>query len=112
MPLFSSSKKLYKNISAKDAKLLLDQDKTIKLIDVRTTEEYVQTHIKDSISLPLDKLKHGIDKIASKDTQIIVYCQSGMRATTACQQLATLGYKNVSNMGGIISWKYETAKGS
>ncbi len=106
-------KKSHKNISPLEAKERLAASKDVLLIDVRTPEEYREVHIPNSISLPLNQLKTGISKIASnKDTEIIVYCLSGMRASQACSQLATMGYTNISNMGGIQSWRYETEKGN
>lgn len=106
------NKKSYKNISPKEVKERLATKDGVFLIDVRTSDEYREVHIPNSISLPLDQLKQGISKIVSnKDAEIIVYCLSGMRATSASTQLVAMGYSNISNMGGISSWKYETEKG-
>jgi phage shock protein E len=102
-----------KNISPSEAKERLSADKNVLLLDVRTPEEYREVHIPNSISLPLNQLKPGISKIANdKGREIIVYCLSGMRAAKACSQLASMGYTNVSNMGGIQSWKYKTERGN
>jgi phage shock protein E len=110
--LFLSKNKIDK-ISAQEAKDRLASHKNVLLLDVRTTEEYHEIHIPNSISLPLDQLKTGIEKIAKdKDAEIIVYCLSGMRAANGCRQLAAMGYTNVANMGGINSWEYETERGS
>ena len=104
-------KKGYKNIPQSEAKQRLSANQNIVLLDVRTPEEYRELHIPKSKSLPLNQID-GINKVAAdKDAEIIVYCLSGMRAASACSQLAAMGYTNVSNMGGIQSWKYETAKG-
>ena len=101
-----------RNISPREAKERLSSNKNIVLLDVRTPEEYREIHIPHSISLPLNELKTGIEKVAGdKNTEIIVYCLSGMRAAQACRQLSARGYTNVSNMGGIESWKYETERG-
>ncbi len=103
--------KSYKSISTRMGRERLNADKNIILIDVRTPEEYADVHIPNSKSLPLNKLESGISKIAkNKDAEIIVYCQSGARAASACSQLSAMGYTNVSNMGGIQSWKYETIR--
>ena len=106
------SKKGYTNISSREAKDRLSANPHIVLLDVRTPEEYREKHIPNSISIPLDHLKTGMNK-ATKDKQaeILVYCLSGMRAAAACDQLVEMGYTNVSCMGGIQSWKYETVSG-
>lgn len=104
-------KKAYQDISTREGKERLSADKNIVLIDVRTPEEYADAHIPNSRSLPLNQLNSGISKITSdKDSEIIVYCLSGARAASACSQLCAMGYTNVSNMGGIASWKYETVR--
>lgn len=106
------SKKRYQNIAQSEAKKRLSADKNILLLDVRTPEEYREIHIPGSKLLPLDQLPSGISKVVGdKNQEIIVYCHSGMRAAAACSQLADMGYTNVSNMGGIISWKYEVQQG-
>lgn len=105
-------RKTTRNISPHEAKERLSANKNIILLDVRTPEEYKEIRIPHSISLPLNQLKSGITKVAkNRDTEIIVYCLSGMRASQACSQLAFMGYTNVSNMGGIQSWRYETERG-
>ncbi len=99
-------------ITPREVKELLTSGEKIVLLDVRTPEEYHEVHIPHSISLPLDELKAGITKTApKKDAKIVTYCLSGMRAAQACRELADMGYTNVSNMGGIRSWNYETERG-
>lgn len=99
----------YKSISPKEVKDSMDNDKSIVLIDVRTPNEYISEHITKSISLPLNNINSGIQKIASdKDTILVIYCQSGARASSACKELVKMGYTNIRNLGGIMSWPYET----
>lgn len=108
--LFSSSKN-YKSISPQDAKKRFESDKKVLLIDVRTPEKFHNLRIPNSISVPLSSIKENITRVApNKDTEIIVYCQSGARASTACNELVKMGYTNISNMGGILSWPFETVK--
>ena len=108
--LFSSNKN-YKTISPAEAKSRLT-DKSVLLIDVRTPGEYKSIRIPDSISVPLDGIKQDILKVApSKDSEIIVYCQSGARSSSACNELVKMEYTNISNLGGIMSWQFETVSG-
>jgi len=105
-------RKNIKKISQREAKGLISSDKKIVLLDVRTPEEYHEVHIPHSISLPLDTLKAKASKIVpDKDTEIITYCLSGIRAAKACRELSSMGYINVRNMGGLNKWKYETERG-
>jgi rhodanese-related sulfurtransferase len=85
--------------------------KPYKLVDVRTPQEFKSGHIPTSISLPLDLINTSATKfLPNKDAEIIVYCQSGMRAKAACAQLMDMGYTNISLLGGIIQWPYEITK--
>lgn len=99
------------NISPEEAKKRLDSEKGIILLDVRTQEEYDGEHIKDSVLIPVDKLKgEAENKLKDKEAVIFVYCRSGNRSTTAANILVELGYKNVYNLGGINQWPYEIVK--
>ncbi|HEX3039742.1 MAG TPA: rhodanese-like domain-containing protein [Caproiciproducens sp.] len=104
--------KKYRDIDPQDVKERLDADENLFLVDVRSPEEYEEYHIPNSISIPLNVLKTEIAKAApDKDAEIIVYCLSGRRAAAACGMLAEMGYRSVSNMGGILSWRYQTVRG-
>lgn len=72
-----------------------------QLIDVRTVEEYNDRHIEGATNLPLQDIQQGIAPSVSKDKQLYLYCRSGKRATEAKQLLASVGYHNVINLGGI-----------
>lgn len=79
-----------------------DENKEIVLLDVRSKEEYEEDHIPNSVNIPLEQ----ISKITiQKDKTLFVYCYSGNRSTIAVEQLKKLGYKNVTNIGGISQWK-------
>jgi rhodanese-related sulfurtransferase len=79
------------------------------LIDVRTKEEFATGHIAQSILIPVDEIKDEVSAIVpDKTATIIVYCRSGNRSKRAAYDLIELGYENVFDLGGIISWPYET----
>ena len=96
----------------REAKKLLDSDGSIILLDVRNPNEYNLAHIPGSILIPLSKLEDDVeDKIEDKNAKIFVYCKSGSRSATASRMLATMGYKNIFDIGGIDSWPYEKEQG-
>ena len=39
------------------------------------------------------------------DTALYVYCYSGSRSRMAADQLIDMGYTNVHNIGGIVSYR-------
>ena len=94
------------------ARLELENDKSINLIDVRTPEEYRAGHIPGSRNIPLDRIR-DIDKaVPDRDAKLFVYCLSGARSASACANLVRMGYTNVVNIGGIAHWsgRIETAQ--
>lgn len=96
-------------ISASDALSLMKNDKSLKLIDVRTRPEHNENSIPKSINIPLDTIEESIEnKIPDKNTKIIVYCHSGARSAKAASILVQKGYTDVHDLGGLASWPYKT----
>lgn len=80
------------------------------LLDVRTPFEYGSGHIPSSRNIPLDRITTCIDVITDKSTPLFVYCQSGGRSARAASALIKMGYSNVTNIGGIASYKGRAEK--
>lgn len=77
-------------------------------VDVRTQAEYDEAHIPGALLLPLDGI--GDDPpatLADFERELYVYCRTGVRSREASEKLLALGYQNVYDMGGIVSWPYE-----
>lgn len=101
----------YKKISAEDAKKIIDSEEDVIILDVRTLEEYNEGHIENALLLPVNEISDKAEKILTeKDAKILVYCRSGNRSATASKQLIKMGYTDVYDFGGIISWPYEIVK--
>lgn len=96
---------LYKNVDVGEFSNLINTG-NVKIIDVRTEEEYNEFHIKGADLISLDKFDKTLDSLdLSKDKKILVYCHSGNRSRTAASSLIIRGYSEVYNlMGGIVSW--------
>jgi len=79
-------------------------DRNKQYIDVRTPGEFSGNHIKGFKNMPLNQLS-GKANTLSKDKEIIVICQSGMRSNKASKVLKKLGFKEVTNVkGGMSAW--------
>ncbi|MDO4442555.1 MAG: rhodanese-like domain-containing protein [Slackia sp.] len=73
-----------------------------RIIDVRTTQEYRSGHVPGAENVPLDR----IDSLeAAPDTPLFVYCQSGARSSQAARVLESRGFLDVTNLGGIMSYR-------
>jgi sulfur-carrier protein adenylyltransferase/sulfurtransferase len=80
----------------------------VAIIDVRETEEFATGHLPGAKHVPRSYLETRIEGVvADRDTQIVLYCQSGNRSAYGARTLTEdLGYTNVSSMsGGITLWK-------
>ena len=45
--------------------------------------------------------------LPEKEATWLVYCRTGRRSAEAVQKLDALGYSNLYDLGGILSWPYE-----
>jgi rhodanese-related sulfurtransferase len=99
------------NLSQDKAYEQLQQDKTIKLIDVRTSGEFKDGHVKGAVNIPLNTLPQKYSgMLPNKEQTIFVICLSGARASDATDFLKKAGYTNVHNIGGVGSWKFGLVK--
>lgn len=60
------------------------------IVDVRTKEEYEESHIDGAINIPYDEINSNTN--LDKDQIIFVYCKSGARSEVAFNNLTNLGY--------------------
>ena len=101
----------YEQITAEQAKTIMDTGNDYVIIDARTEEEFAEGHIKNAILIPEYEIKDRAEKeLPDKDALILVYCRSGRRSKIASEELVKLGYTNVKEFGGIIDWPYKTVK--
>ena len=101
----------YEQITAQQAKTIMDTEKDYVIIDARTEEEFAEGHIKNAILIPEYEIASRAEKeLPDKEQLILVYCRSGRRSKIASEELVKLGYTNVKEFGGIIDWPYETVK--
>jgi rhodanese-related sulfurtransferase len=79
-------------------------DKNKQFIDVRTLNEFKGRSIKGFKNIPLDQLATKAMSL-SKDKEVVVICQSGMRSSRAAKMLKGLGFKKITNVkGGMSAW--------
>lgn len=80
------------------------KDKNKQFVDVRTPAEYKGNHIKGFKNIPLHVLSQKSNEI-SKDKEVVVICQSGMRSQKASKTLKKLGFTKITNVkGGMSVW--------
>ena len=104
-------KAAYMNITAEEAKQIMDSEEGYIILDVRTQEEYDQGHIPGAIVISHKEImEKAEDVLTDKEQLILVYCRSGRRSKIAAEALAELGYTNIREFGGINDWHYEVER--
>lgn len=107
-----NNKNVYEQITPDEAKALMDSEEGYIILDVRTPEEFAERHIEGAILIPDYEIGEKAESILTdKEQLILVYCRSGRRSKNAANELATLGYTNIKEFGGINDWKYGTVTG-
>ena len=97
-----------KTISPAEAIRAIDAGTAI-VLDVRQPEEHELQRIPGALLLPLNTItaESAARLLPDKDALIYVHCHSGVRSAAAARRLEALGYTNLRDMGGLMSWPYE-----
>ena len=76
------------------------------ILDVRDVGEFNVSHLYNATLIPLSGLESRLNEIeAYNDTEIIVYCRSGVRSLQASNILVANNFTKIYNMlGGITAW--------
>ena len=99
---------VYVNITAEEAKQIMDTEEGYIILDVREQDEYDEAHIPGAILIPYTQIEEKANEmLPDKEQLILVYCRSGRRSKIAAEALVKLGYTNIKEFGGIIDWPYE-----
>ena len=102
----------YQQITAEEAKSMMEEQPDAVILDVREQDEYDAGHIPGAMLLKVGTINEetAASVIPEKDTVVLVYCRSGNRSKTASQALADLGYTQIYEFGGIKDWPYEVER--
>ena len=85
----------------------IDPAAAIRLLDAKKAQA-VDVREPDAKLLPLGEvMSRAAEVLPDKDAPWLVYCRTGRRSADAVQKLDALGYTNIYDLGGILSWPYE-----
>jgi rhodanese-related sulfurtransferase len=94
----------YNTISVSDANAMIQSTSNLFILDVRTSGEFAQGHLKGAVNIPLSDLPAQLGEL-HKNRPILVYCQTGFRSAQASTILANAGFTQVYDMeGGLNAW--------
>jgi rhodanese-related sulfurtransferase len=85
---------------------MINEEKDLLLIDVRTEGEYTQGHLPGAIVIPYDEFDLRYKEILEyQDREVVLYCHTGGMGDFAGKVLLKKGFTNVKNLdGGIYGW--------
>jgi molybdopterin/thiamine biosynthesis adenylyltransferase/rhodanese-related sulfurtransferase len=85
----------------------LDHGARFEILDVREEEEVRNGTVPGAIHLSRAHFESRVeDLLPDMESEIVVYCASGVRSAFAAKTLGELGYEDVTSMkGGFTRWK-------
>ena len=93
-------------IDVEELKTRLASDETIRLIDVRSQQEWDQGILKNGEFMPMESVPARLNEFTNDVTNVI-YCRSGVRSAQVCMFLAEqANIKAINLRGGIIAWAH------
>ena len=84
-----------------DEVTILDKFNSIVVLDVRSTDEYINGKYINAINIPLDELRNRLYEL-DKSKIYLVYCKTGHRSYIACRILLQNGYIVKNIIGGYM----------
>jgi phage shock protein E len=93
-------------VNSKEVNTMLQKDKKLIVLDVRTVDEFNDGHIKGAINIDI-KQPDAFSKIDKLDhnAKYIVHCRTNHRSKIAVDHMVQSGFKTVYQMmDGITGW--------
>ena len=101
-----------KNITAEEANKLINENKEVLILDVRTKGEFANGHIPGATLIPSSEIASRVNELEKYvNKPILVYCASGGRSPGAVQTLVKNNFAEIYHLSrGISSWNYATKR--
>ena len=90
------------NVSPAELESMVTSGKELSIIDSRRPTEFINQHLSNSWSLPLDYINKSMDQV-DKDQSYHIYCASGYRSLIMASILKARGFHNIANVVGGIN---------
>ena len=96
---------LWRDVSQDEARRMIETERALVLLDVRTPGETRAGIIPGARLIPIDELEARAKELPRQDAPILAYCAGGGRSAAACEFLARQGFERLHNLeGGFQSW--------
>ena len=94
----------YRDLAPEDAQRELQADPKLRLLDVRTPQEFASHRLPNATLVPVQELDRRLHEL-DRDASWVVHCEHGQRSLYACALLAQAGFTKVANLrGGLAHW--------
>jgi sulfur-carrier protein adenylyltransferase/sulfurtransferase len=105
--LLQRTKQEISETTPEDVRERLRRGERIALLDVREQDEVADGIVPGARHLGRAHFESRVeDVLPDKDSEVVLYCESGVRSAFAAKTLQELGYPNVSSMsGGFARWR-------
>lgn len=86
---------------------MIESDKDIVVLDVRTAEEFKEAHIPGAINIDAlqDEFIENVSSRIPSGSKVALYCRSGRRSAEAASEMQQKGYNVTDLDGGILAWE-------
>lgn len=92
-------------VTARESIRILQEHPDTVMIDCREPNEAALGTAAGAVVIPRGLLEQNIERVASRDRKVIVYCAAGNRSALAADTLREMGYQDVATMaGGFRAW--------
>jgi len=105
MLIFTERQKGGKSASPAEATRMINKEDAV-VLDIRGKKEFSAGHIANSLNMPLADLDRRMTELnPHKEKPIVVVCNMGQTAGTACRKLKAAGFNPVRLSGGMTEWR-------
>ncbi len=103
--LVREAKSRVAEVTASESIRILEDHPDTVMVDCREPNEAALGTIAGAVVIPRGLLEQNIERVASRDRKVIVYCAAGNRSALAADTLREMGYQDVATMaGGFRAW--------
>lgn len=101
-----TTKYVYKEISAEQAKTLFEKNTDAIVLDIRDEEDYISGHIPNATQTSYSEVKKQLDYL-NKDAIYVIYGSSDKKSEKVATVMANNGFPKIYILtGGIGNWPY------
>ena len=92
-------------VTATDTIRIMNEHPGTVIVDCREPNEAALGTIAGAVVIPRGILEQNIERVATRDQKVIIYCAGGNRSALAADTLREMGYTDVATMaGGFRAW--------